>query len=90
MAGSEPSDQIAINDRGEEATWKREVRLIGREISAVDLHLSEGRYVALSGLPDAFQSRPLIMKSYNVRDYIVESASDVSDRDPMTSVFDAF
>ena len=56
MAGSEPSDQIAINDRGEEVTWQREVRPIACEISVVDLHLSEGRYVAKSGSPDAFQS----------------------------------
>ena len=28
MAGSEPSDQIAINDRDEEATWHHEERPI--------------------------------------------------------------
>ena len=48
MARLKPSDQIAItnhsaiNDRDEEATWQREERLIAREISIVDLHLSGG------------------------------------------------
>ena len=42
MALSEPSDQIGINDRGEEATWRRKEHPIGRGFLAVDLHLSEG------------------------------------------------
>ena len=50
---SEPSDEIAINDRGDEATWQREERPIARGFLAVDLHLSEGGYVAKSGSPDA-------------------------------------
>ena len=55
MARLEPFDQIAINDRGEEATWQREKRPIARKISTVDLHLSEGGgYMAKSGSPDAF------------------------------------
>ena len=54
MARSEPSDQIAINDRGEEATWHREERPIARGLSADDLHLSEEGYMARSGSPDAF------------------------------------
>ena len=54
MARLEPSDQIAINDRGEEATWQREERPIARGFSAIDLHLSEDGYVARSGSPDAF------------------------------------
>ena len=53
MAPSGPSDQIAINDRGEEATWQRKERPIAREISTVDLHLSEGGYVEKSGSPEA-------------------------------------
>ena len=32
MARSEPSDQIAINDRDDEATWLREKHPIAREI----------------------------------------------------------
>ena len=31
MARSEPSDQIAINDRDEEATWHHEERPIARD-----------------------------------------------------------
>ena len=54
MARSEPSDQITIKDRGEEATWQREERLIARGFSVVDLHLSEEGYVARSGSLDAF------------------------------------
>ena len=54
MARSESSDRIAINNRGEEATWQREERLIARGFSAIDLHLSEEGYVTRSGLPDAF------------------------------------
>ena len=54
MARSKPSDQITINDRGEEATWQREERLIARGFFAVDLHLSEGGYVTKSGSPDGF------------------------------------
>ena len=65
---SELSYQIAINDRGEEAEWQCEECPIARGISTVDLHLSEGGYVANLGSPDAFESRPLIVKSYNGRD----------------------
>ena len=54
MARSKPSDQIAINDRGEEATWQREERPIARGFSTVDLHLSEEEFVARSGSPDEF------------------------------------
>ena len=54
VARSEPSDQIAINDRGEEATWQREERPIACGFSAIDLHLSEEGYVARSGSPEAF------------------------------------
>ena len=49
MALSEPSDQIAINDRGKGATWQREERLITRGFLAIDLHLSIEEYVAKSG-----------------------------------------
>ena len=42
MALSEPSNQIAINDRGEEATWQREECPIAYGFLAIDLHLSEG------------------------------------------------
>ena len=42
MGRSEPSDQIAINGRGEEATWQHEECPITRKISTVYLHLSEG------------------------------------------------
>ena len=52
MARSKPSNQIAINDRGEEATWQREEGSIARGFLVVDLHLSEGGYVAKSGPPD--------------------------------------
>ena len=41
MARSEPSDQIAINDRGEGATWQHLERPIRRGFTAIDLHLSE-------------------------------------------------
>ena len=54
MARSEPFDQIAINDRGEEATWQREERSITRGFSVVDLHSSEEGYMARSGSPDVF------------------------------------
>ena len=52
MALSKQSDQIAINDRDEEAMWQRENCSIARGISTVDLHLSEEGYVAKSGSPD--------------------------------------
>ena len=54
MAQSEPSNQISINDRGEEATWQHEEHPIASGFSAVDLHLSEEEYVARSGSPDEF------------------------------------
>ena len=54
MVRSEPSYQIAINDRAEEAKWQCEECLIARGISTIDLHLSEGGYVANLGSPDAF------------------------------------
>ena len=54
MTQSEPSDQIAINNRGKEATWQHEEHPIMRGFSTVDLHLSEEGYVARSGSPDAF------------------------------------
>ena len=53
MARSGPSEQIAINDRGEEAMWERNESPIAREISTVDFHLSEGGYVAKSDSLDA-------------------------------------
>ena len=53
MARSEPSDQIAINDRDEEATWQRVGRPISRAISTVDLHLNQWAHVAKSGTPNA-------------------------------------
>ena len=53
MAQSEPFDQIAINDRDEEATWQCVGRSIARAILVVDLHLSEEGYVARSSTPDA-------------------------------------
>ena len=43
MALSKPSDQIAINDRGEEVMWQRKESPIARGFLAVDLHLSEER-----------------------------------------------
>ena len=49
MALSEPSDQIAINDRGKEATWQHEGRPIARRFLAVNIHLSIEGYVAKSG-----------------------------------------
>ena len=52
MARSEPSNQIVINDRDEEATWQRVGRPIARAISIDDLHLDEVGYVARSGSPD--------------------------------------
>ena len=54
MARLELSDQIAINDRGEEETWQREERPITRGFLAVDYHLSEEGYAAKLGSPDAF------------------------------------
>ena len=51
---SEPSDQIAINNGEEEATWQYEERPIARGFLAGDLHLSEEGYVAKSGSLDAF------------------------------------
>ena len=68
VAPSELSDQITINDWGDEATWLRKKRPIAREISTVDLHLSEGWYVAKSSSSDVFKSRPLIARSYNGHD----------------------
>ena len=41
MARSKPSDQIAINDQGEEATWQREEGPIAHGFSVVDIHISE-------------------------------------------------
>ena len=49
MARLEPSDQIAINDHDEEATWQREERPIAREFSTVDLYLNWWGNVAKSG-----------------------------------------
>ena len=46
MARSGSSDCIAINGQDEEATWQPVERLIARGFSTVDLHLSEGGYVA--------------------------------------------
>ena len=54
MARSELSDQIAINNRREEATWQREERPITGGSSTVDLHLSEEGYVGRTGSPDVF------------------------------------
>ena len=53
MARSELLDQIAINDRGKEATWQHEEHPIAPRLSAFDLHLSEEGYVASSVSPDA-------------------------------------
>ena len=41
-----------IDDQGCDATWRIVGCLIAREIRAVDLHLSEGEYVARSNLTD--------------------------------------
>ena len=41
MARSEPSDEIAIYDRDEEATWHHKEHPITREISTIDLHLNQ-------------------------------------------------
>ena len=54
MAQSGASDQITINDQERDPTWRIVGRPIAREISAVDLHLSEEGYVVRSGSPDAF------------------------------------
>ena len=43
-----------IDDQGSDATWRIVRRLITREIRAVDLHLSEGGYVARSDSSDRF------------------------------------
>ena len=43
-----------IDDQERDATWRIMGRLIVREISVVDLHLSEEGYMATSGSPDAF------------------------------------
>ena len=42
MALSGAFDRIAIDGRGEEATWQREKRPIARGVKTVNLHLSEG------------------------------------------------
>ena len=86
MAWSEPSDQIAINDRDEEATWQRVGRSIARAISAVDLHLSEEGY---------WQDRVRWMR-YNldrwsqwvitVEIQSIENTSDASNRNPTAGV----
>ena len=52
MARLESSDQTAINDRDEDATWQHVGRPIARAISAVDLHLNRWAYVAKSGTLD--------------------------------------
>ena len=49
---SEPFDQIAINDGGEDATWQRDERPIARGFSAVDLLLSEEGYTPLDPTND--------------------------------------
>ena len=70
MERSELSDQITINDQGEEATWQHERHRIAHGFLAVDLrweHLSEGGFVVKSGSL-AFKSRPLIARSCNGRD----------------------
>ena len=50
MAQSGAFDHIAMDDRGDEATWQREERLIARGIKAINLHLSEGGtwYITIS------------------------------------------
>ena len=53
MTLSEPYDQIAINDRGEEATWQSKEHPIARGFLVVDLQFSEGRYMAKLGSSDA-------------------------------------
>ena len=52
MARSGSSDLVAINCQGEEATWQLVERPIKRGFKAVDLHLSEGGYVARSDSSD--------------------------------------
>ena len=54
MARLEPSNQIAINDREEDAKWQREERPIACGFSTVDLYLCEEGYVVRSGSPDVF------------------------------------
>ena len=68
MVRSEPSDQIAINDRDEEATSHREKRPIARDpYQLVDLHLNWWT----RGLNRVHQMRLLSTvdrESYNGRD----------------------
>ena len=45
--------------------WRIMGRSITREIRVVDLHLSEGGYVARLDSSDAFYSQPLIKRSDN-------------------------
>ena len=42
-----------IDNQERDATWRIVGCLIAREISAVDLHLSQEGYMAISGSPDA-------------------------------------
>ena len=48
MARSGLSDRIVINGQDEEVTWQPMERPSARGFTAVDLHLSEGGYVARS------------------------------------------
>ena len=48
MPRSGSSDRIAINGQHEEATWPPMKRPIARGFSTIDLHITEGGYVAKS------------------------------------------
>ena len=52
MAQCRSSDRIVINGQDKEATWQPVERPIARGFSTVDLHLSEGGYVAKSDSSD--------------------------------------
>ena len=81
MAQLEPSNQIAINDRDEEATWHREEHPIACDPYQPLIFPSRWEHVAKSRFTGLTYSRPLITRVITVEIKMLENASEASDRD---------
>ena len=85
MARSEPSDQIAINDPDEEATWHREERLIARDPYQPLIFTNS------IGTRGEIKVQRIVListvdrKSYTVKIKSQENAFDAFDRNPTTT-----
>ena len=86
MARSESSDQIAINDHDEDATWHCEERPIAREISTVDLHLINGDTWLNRVHQIVFNLSRRSQRVITVEIKSRKNASDAFDRDPTANV----